>query len=183
MILSTTDLISSNFAKGQQTFLIPLTFPDLSGLGDDLESIGYGGDVWELRVDLLQEPGAETAMPSLAYVKRQLHYLQQNSTLPIIFTIRTASQGGKFPDDAHKAALELMLMAQEQECQYIDIECEWPRSLIDDMVARKGRTKIIASFHEWTGQTSWKDWWLSKRSLLDSYGGMLLYHRKVRDQS
>lgn len=75
--------------------------------------------------------------------------------LPIIFTIRTASQGGKFPDDAIDEARELMLVAIETSCEYIDIEVTWPDSLVSDIIGKNRGTKVIASFHDWTGNVPW----------------------------
>ncbi|KAJ5279704.1 NAD(P)-binding protein [Penicillium angulare] len=43
------------------------------------------------------------------------------SSLPILFTIRTKSQGGKFPDDASKEALDLILLAIESGMAYDDV--------------------------------------------------------------
>jgi 3-dehydroquinate dehydratase type I len=172
---SLVDVISRNYSNEKTTFIIPLTFPDVSVAADRLTHVGYGGDVWELRVDLLSPENVlgRTNMPSTAYVKQQLDTLQRLSDLPILFTIRTASQGGKFPDDAHQEALKLMFLAIEAECSYIDVEIEWPTSMINEIVKNKANSRIIASFHDWTGNIRWTSQTLKdKYAEADRFGGI-----------
>lgn len=172
-----SDPIFENYARGggKQTFIIPLTYPDISLGAKDIERIGYGGDVWEVRVDLLsdaQHPLGATNPPSYEYVRQQVSLLQTLSPLPILFTIRTFSQGGKFPDDAVDEALALMLLAVELNCLYIDVEIEWPQQAIDTLVAAKGASKLVASFHSWTGDIRWTSSTLQEKyALADSFGG------------
>jgi 3-dehydroquinate dehydratase type I len=168
------DLIKENYARGKQTFIIPLTFPDLSAAVEKITHISYGGDVWELRVDLLSHttPLKETNLPSTAYVKQQLNLLQSWSSLPILFTIRTKSQGGKFPNDAHHQALELMLLAIEEGCAYIDVEIEWPQTVIDEILKQKKTSQIVASFHDWTGNIRWTGQTIKEKyKVTDQFGG------------
>ncbi|KAJ4371146.1 hypothetical protein N0V83_004362 [Neocucurbitaria cava] len=161
------DIIFDNFAAKKQTFIIPLTFTDITAAKDVITRIGYGGDIWELRVDLLSPaPGpltTATNLPSPDYVEAQIKALQRMSDLPILFTIRTKSQGGKFPDDAAKEALELMLLAVSCGIQYIDVEVEWPQSLLGEITEKKGSTKVVASYHSWTGNIRWTSEELQKR--------------------
>ncbi|KAM0542723.1 hypothetical protein ACHAPJ_012656 [Fusarium lateritium] len=155
-----SDIIFDNHAKQprQQTFIIPLTFPDISLGAADIPRIGSGGDIWELRVDLLSpqnEAIGSINLPTLEYVRDQLRLLQRLSNMPILFTIRTVSQGGKFPDNAEREALELMLMAVAENTTYIDVEIEWSQDLINALHEKKGATKLVASFHDWTGDIRW----------------------------
>ena len=174
------DLISSNFAQGRKTFIIPLTFPDITVAKGDLERISYGGDVWQLRVDLLQLPQSQTAIPipPREYVGLQLKFLQQSTNLPIIFAIRTVSQGGNFPDEAFEEALELMLLAIDQGCDYIDIGASWPPQLIQEVERQKQGSKIIASFHHTIGVDKWIDVWHSKHAQLNDFGGIIEFQSK-----
>jgi pentafunctional AROM polypeptide len=170
------DPITANYAKRKKTFVLTLTLPDLAvaiASPGILRRISYGADVWELRVDLLQAPSPSkvNTMPSLCHVASQVDFLQSISDLPIVFTIRTVSQGGSFPDDSAKEALELMLMAVEKECAYIDVEFTWPAYLIEEISRRKENSKLIASFHETTGNLRWTcellDYYLEN----DKFGG------------
>lgn len=172
---SPTDLLSSNYAKGNQSFILPLTFPDITEAKDLLERISYGGDIWELRVDLLHSASSQDPVgcPSASYVASQLEFLQKVSDLPILFTIRTVSQGGKFPDDGAKAALDLMLLAVERSCAYIDVECTWPEYLIAEICSRKKNSKIVGSFHDWTGDIRWAEETINPYVERNHFGGKI----------
>jgi pentafunctional AROM polypeptide len=89
------------------------------------------------------------------YVVSQIKALRKMTIPPILFTIRTASQGGKFLDQAINEARQLMLAAIESGCEYIDIEVTWPEELISEIVGQKKQSKVIASLHDWTGNMSW----------------------------
>lgn len=152
------DLIFRRYREGLKTYLITLKYPDLAEAQDHLEEISYGGDCWELRVDLLNlsSVAEETNIPSIDFVRSQLRILQElPRRLPILFTVRTRSQGGKFPDDAGCEALELMKLAAQLGCEYVDVEITWPSFVLDGVLAAKGKAKIVASFHEFTGELKW----------------------------
>lgn len=169
------DVVSANFAKGKQTFIIPLTFADVRDAKEIITRIGYGGDVWEIRVDLLsasQGPLGNENIPPLPYVREQVRALQSMSHLPILFTIRTKSQGGKFPDGAVDEALALLLLAVEEGIAYIDVEIEWPQTVLEEITQKKGDTKIVASYHSWTGKVAWTSVELQDRfKAANSFGG------------
>ncbi|KAJ5966270.1 hypothetical protein N7481_012984 [Penicillium waksmanii] len=157
--LQSEDIIFSNYGNGKQTFIISLTFTDISDAKDIITGIGYGGDIWELRVDLLSPPGNEVGdvnLPSLDYVKEQVEALQAMSSLPILFTIRTKSQGGKFPDDASKEALDLILLAIASGISYVDVEIDWPPVMLKEITEKKSSTKswppTIAGLERWDGR-------------------------------
>lgn len=173
------DLITSNYANNRQTFIIPLTFPNIDDAKAIIERISYGGDIWEVRVDLLSETGVVGDTPSPAYVEAQIKTLQSMSPLPILFTIRTESQGGNFPDDAAGQALELMTIAVDCGVAYIDVEIEWPASTIEKIVtkAKAANTKIVASYHSWTGTVSWAGDEIQHRfAAADAFGGISSYY-------
>jgi 3-dehydroquinate dehydratase type I len=172
------DIIFENYASKEQTFIIPLTFPNINHAKPIIERISYGGDLWELRVDLLSPAAADMTsvnLPSPEYVKDQVQALQSMSDLPILFTIRTKSQGGKFPDDAVYEAMELMLLAVTCGIQYIDVEIEWPQTLLDEIISKKKSTKLVASYHSWTGDIRWTSQELQKRfKAANDFGGSSL---------
>ena len=128
--------------------------------------------MWELRVDLLRSDEL-TKLPSKDFVLSQLEWLRRGSDLPIIFTIRTVSQGGKFPDGAAPEALELMILAAQYGCEYIDVEFPWPESLKQEVGKHKGTSKLIASVHDWTGEIRWTDSLFEHYINQDTYGGAL----------
>ncbi|KAI0749084.1 type I 3-dehydroquinase-domain-containing protein [Fomes fomentarius] len=124
----------------------------------NLKKAGAGVDAIELRVDLLRSPKDFDKLgpyiPSSAYVSNQIAALRHKTTLPIIFTVRTVSQGGQFPNHAEKEAFELLWTAV-RGVEYIDLELSWSEKSILGLIARKGHSKIIASWHDWNGDMYW----------------------------
>jgi pentafunctional AROM polypeptide len=127
---------------GDGSFFLSLTYPDLKQcVGSTLDTISRGVDALELRVDLL----ADT---SVRGVSDQLALLRRHSRLPIIFTVRTAGQGGRFPD-VEPAVFELLQMGARQGCQFIDVECHWSAHEIQRLVkiAKNNHAEILSSVH------------------------------------
>ncbi|KAF7369066.1 Pentafunctional AROM polypeptide [Mycena venus] len=131
---------------GQQPNLAPNLTPG--------EAVGV--DALELRVDLLSDlTSFGSSIPSVSYVKDQLAALRRSTSLPLIFTIRTVSQGGAFPDNAEKEGFELLKLALALGIEYLDVEISLPEPMIRELISRKGHSKIIASWHDWTGNMKW----------------------------
>lgn len=152
------DRLSERYKAGKQSFIVSLACSNVTHLDHTkLERATYGADVLELRIDHLSpyEQVSVASSPPVDYVLSQINALKEISVLPILFTIRTASQGGKFPDQAIEEARQLMLAAIDIGCEYIDIELTWPEALIMDIIGRKKRTKVITSLHKWSGDVSW----------------------------
>ena len=93
------------------SFFVSLTVPDISAALSFLPEVVVGSDAVELRVDLLEDPACPKRPPSADYVANQLAILHGSTDLPVVFTVRTQSQGGKFPDDAHDEAFSLYKLA------------------------------------------------------------------------
>ncbi|RKF54259.1 Pentafunctional AROM polypeptide [Erysiphe neolycopersici] len=139
------------------SFFVSLTIPDIS-IGKNLVQYAVvGSDAVELRVDLLQNPDRDDRIPTINFLIKQVTILRSQTNLPIIFTIRTVNQGGKFPDDAYKEALELYKWAIKLGSEYIDLEISFPDFLLQKVSEAKGFSKIIASHHDITGKLSWKN--------------------------
>jgi len=77
------------------------------------------------------------------------------SSLPIGYTVRAQSQGGVFPDKAVKEAFDLLHLALRLGVEYIDVEISLPEKNIRDLVSRKGNSRIIASWQDWSGNMKW----------------------------
>ncbi|KAG6336226.1 hypothetical protein ID866_2877 [Astraeus odoratus] len=144
-----------NVAKidGTRSYFLAMTYPDVTPALPNMHTLTTGVDVVELRVDLLREPGSE--LPGAAYVSSQVCSLRRATTLPILFTVRTKSQGGAFPDNAPAEVGRLLKLAFRLGVEYIDVETTLPTPLAQDLVASKGPSRIIASFHDWTGSVRW----------------------------
>ncbi|KAI9761575.1 MAG: hypothetical protein M4579_000967 [Chaenotheca gracillima] len=142
--------------RKQHSFFVSLTVPELGPALDVIENACVGSDAVELRVDLLKDP-AGTDLPSPEFVMEQVATLRDAVDLPIIFTIRTRGQGGKFPDDAHAQALELYKIAIRLGVEFIDLELSWAEDLLQSVTELKGHSKIIASHHDPAGSLDWSN--------------------------
>jgi len=104
-----------------------------------LPSLSQNVHALELRVDLLENQ-------SHAFVKDQISLLRQHTDLPLVFTVRSKDQGGKFngSEDEIMSLLEVGLRAN---CEFIDIEACWSSQQISKIIKKKGNSKIIVSQH------------------------------------
>ena len=153
-----TNLATNLETPGRRSYFVSLTYPDVTAAAADIEELTDGADAIELRVDLLYPKGDPVKVPntpSRSYVAGQLAALRQLSALPIVFTVRTVSQGGAFPDSAEDEAFALYELAIRSGCEYVDVEITWNARRLRALNARKGRSKIISSFHDWSGQMKW----------------------------
>ncbi|KAJ5901878.1 hypothetical protein N7495_002406 [Penicillium taxi] len=160
--------------KKKHSFFVSLTLPDLSECGDILTAACVGSDAVELRVDLLKNSASDSEIPSVDYVAEQISFLRRRVSLPIIFTIRTKSQGGRFPDDAHDAALQLYSLAFRSGCEFVDLEIAFPDDMLHTITEMKGHSKIIASHHDPEGKLSWSNMsWISSYNRALEYGDVI----------
>ncbi|GAA6053965.1 hypothetical protein NBRC10513_002836 [Rhodotorula toruloides] len=149
-------------AGARPTYFLCLTLPSYTAPHPALEQFDEliaGVDALELRVDLLSADGKTPTKPQIPdydYVAVQLAALRQRSTLPIIFTVRTVSQGGMCPDEAQDEIFKLMELGVKSGCEYVDLEVRWPEKRMREFVGIKQSTKIIASWHDWSGNLHWE---------------------------
>ncbi|KAI9839686.1 MAG: 3-dehydroquinate dehydratase (3-dehydroquinase) [Sclerophora amabilis] len=141
--------------RKQHSFFVALTVPEIGPALEVLKTVSVGSDAVELRVDLLENPKSPTSLPSPEFVTEQLAMLRHAVDLPIIFTIRTRSQGGRFPDKAHSEALVLYKIALRLGIEFVDLELSWPDELLLEVTELKGYSNIIASHHDPAGRLSW----------------------------
>lgn len=160
----------SAIKKKKHSFFVSLTLPDLRQCGDILSEVCIGSDAVELRVDLLKDPASDSDIPTVDFVAEQMSFLRRRVSIPLIFTIRTKSQGGRFPDDAHEAAAQLYRLAFRSGCEFVDLEIAFPDELLRTVSEMKGHSKIIASHHDPQGKLSW-----SNMSWIPSYNRALEY--------
>ncbi|KAJ3289242.1 3-dehydroquinate dehydratase (3-dehydroquinase) [Borealophlyctis nickersoniae] len=132
------------------SFFVSLTFPNISDAIESLDVISEGATALELRVDLLASTEEEE-------VGKQVALLRRHSDLPIVYTVRTKGQGGKFGDDDHLARLELLRAGLRWGCEYVDIEVEGPQAELERLIARKGNSWIIGSYHDTKGTAIWEE--------------------------
>ncbi|VEU19891.1 DEKNAAC100170 [Brettanomyces naardenensis] len=151
--------------KGR-TYFVCLTCPDLleGGALEQLDDITAGCAAVELRVDLLKSQDPQ-------FVENQIGLLRLNTDLPIIFTLRTVGQGGKFPSSDFRRIVELVELAFKLGVEYVDLELSLPEGMLDTLASKRRFTKIIGSHHDVSGQYKWDSpEWESKYQLAVNCG-------------
>ncbi|KAI8899320.1 EPSP synthase-domain-containing protein [Globomyces pollinis-pini] len=135
-------------SSNAQTFFVSLTCSNVENIKDTIDYLVEGVDAVELRADLLESHDIE-------FVRTQVHILRQLTAIPIVFTVRSESQGGKFPDDQPEAMIKLLESAIRWGCEYIDVEFTQPYNRFDTIVKKKGNSLIIGSYHDVSGKETW----------------------------
>lgn len=124
--------------RKKQSYFVSLTLPDITSAVEMLPSVVVGSDAVEIRIDLLVDPASTNGIPTVDFVNDQVSLLRSVVPLPMIFTIRTVCQGGRFPDNAHAEALELYKAAIRMAVEYIDLEIQFPVDLLQEVAEAKG---------------------------------------------
>ncbi|ORZ06789.1 Shikimate dehydrogenase [Lobosporangium transversale] len=136
------------------TFFLSLTFSDISPALPHLSKLTLGSDAIELRVDLLRAP-EKSGISFRDHVAQQVSLLRRHSDLPILFTVRSVSQGGLWPDSDVHGMISLLNDGLGWGVEYLDIEIGLPRNEIDEVLAGRGNTLIVASWHDVKGTVAW----------------------------
>ncbi|KAG9061227.1 3-dehydroquinate dehydratase (3-dehydroquinase) [Linnemannia hyalina] len=145
--------VSRAHVAAKPTFFLSLTFPDISPALPHLSKLTLGSDAIELRVDLLKSPSALISFRD--HVAQQVSLLRRHSELPILYTVRSVSQGGQWPDNDVEGMVTLLKDGLQWGVEYLDVEIGLPRSKIDEVLAQKGNTLIVASWHDCRGTVAW----------------------------
>jgi 3-dehydroquinate dehydratase type I len=116
-----------------------------------------GADAIEYRVDLLQ--AQKTDKDWISTAGTQLAHLRQKTKLPIVYTVRTSPQAGKFDLSLVPVYLELVQWGQRWGCDYVDAETTTLSEEQLDQVMELNKlypsTKIIASYHDPEHMYTW----------------------------
>lgn len=149
--------------QGRSAF-VSLTFPDMNQAVGTLKECTSGCAAVELRVDLLKDY-------SKSFVASQTAVLRKHVDLPIIYTLRTKSQGGKFPNEDTDGIKDLILLGIKLGVEFLDVELTYPTSVIERVKSLKGCTRVIASHHDLSGTCKWTHVeWADKHALAVSLG-------------
>ena len=159
----------------KQSYFVSLTIPDVAAEAPILEEVTVGSDAVELRVDLLEDPQRKGKPPSVDFVASQIAVLRCLSELPIIFTVRTQSQGGQMPDGASEDIHELLNLALRMGVEFLDLEITLPEEILRSVSESKRNTKIIASHHDPKDILSWPN-----GSWVPHYNKALLYGNIIK---
>jgi pentafunctional AROM polypeptide len=159
---------------GVPTTFVSLTSKDLSLSLDTLKEMCEGADAVELRVDLLQKPDNKEEMTLIEYIGEQLSILRRTVSIPVIYTVRSQGQAGAFPDSDEEGMFELLTWGQRWGCEYVDVEICWNPASIEKLVASKGESLIIASWHDVQNITPWDGKAIQlKYETADRYGDII----------
>lgn len=131
-------------------FFLSLTFPRMEDAIAKLDEVTAGVDVLELRVDLLGD-----GVPSEAFVRDQVALLRQHTSLPILYTVRSVSQGGRFPDAADDAYFALVELGLRLGCEYVDLELHRDATRLGAVRDAKHNARLVASHHDTQGVLRW----------------------------
>lgn len=140
------------------SYFLSLTFQDVADAAGVMEEATRGADAVELRVDLLKSQAED-------FVGAQVALLRRLTPLPIIFTVRTIGQGGKFPDRTKQdldRMFELIEWGAKWGCDYVDMEItnetdREQRARFARINSIKGNSRVIASFHDFSGTAVWDE--------------------------
>lgn len=136
-----------------RSYYLSLTFDHIALAIPHIQELSVGIDCWELRADLLRDMHPESILYQLALLRRF-------SDLPVIFAVRTRSQAGTMPDprqnpDAAAYTTDILKLALKMGIEYVDVNDVLPRATKVMLLGMKGNSKVIASWHDYSGQTSW----------------------------
>ncbi|CAH2354119.1 pentafunctional AROM polypeptide [[Candida] railenensis] len=134
----------------ERSAFVCLTYPDLTENVSLLEDVTSGCAAVELRIDLLKSY-------ENSFVAEQIALLRKHVSIPIIYTIRTKTQGGKFDDEDTESIERLSFLAIKLGIEYLDVQLTYPDQLIDKILEHKGYTKIIGSHHDFSGELKWQN--------------------------
>ena len=135
---------------GDWSHFVSLTYPSIDSALPHLGALRRGADAWELRVDLLEDvsPGS---------LHRQVALLRSSVPLPIVFTVRSEGQIGRFPSDPERI-FALLREGLRAGVEWLDVEACWPKPYLAS-IARlckeqyKCSSRILGSIHVTTPQT------------------------------
>ncbi|KAF8629403.1 hypothetical protein AX15_003457 [Amanita polypyramis BW_CC] len=139
---------------GHRTYRLPLMYNDISHAIPVIDDLSVGIDLWEIRVDILKSR-------DFNFLSFQIATLRRHSPLPILFTVRTAPQGGKYPcvQETDPSTVEglkdLLKHGLRLGVEYLDLEATHPPSILNSISCMNGNTTIIGSHHDYTGTLPW----------------------------
>jgi len=136
---------------GKWSHFLSLTYPSIDAALPHLNELRVGIDAYELRVDLLSD---HTDIS----IHRQIALLRDYSPLPIVYTVRTIDQLGKFPLTPSQSIVKLLTQGLRASVEYLDVEACLPSEDIDDITCTtiddyKHHTKLLGSLHLTTPQS------------------------------
>ncbi|ORZ35725.1 EPSP synthase-domain-containing protein [Catenaria anguillulae PL171] len=156
------------------TSFVSLTLPQITDQQADLiRHVTQATDAVELRVDLLAQHDVESVASAFFTLRRIV-----GPNLPIIFTIRTQSQAGTWPDTQQSQAVDLLSTAIRWGTDMIDIETTLPLQTLKSLqVQAKSRGVLtLLSYHDPSGTYSFhkhRVHWCTQLYLAAAFGDIV----------
>ena len=141
-------------SPGHRTYTLSLTYDDVCHAIPVIDDLSIGIDLWEIRVDLLKSW-------DLNFLSFQVAALRRHSPLPILFTVRTTSQGGNYPspqENDHSAVGHLSSLLEHGlrlGVEYLGLEATYPSQINVSLPRLCGNTTTIGSYYDYTGTLPW----------------------------
>lgn len=89
---------------GEWTHFLSLTAPHVADISPIMPKLRIGVDALELRVDLLKDHSVSSLHSQIAILQEQ----ESSKTLKLVYTVRTKSQIGQYPDDDFSGIRDLL---------------------------------------------------------------------------
>jgi 3-dehydroquinate dehydratase / shikimate dehydrogenase len=112
---------------------VPLIEEQTTGIIDRMVDLSEQADLFEVRADYVRDLDLLTILRA--------------RTKPLILTCRSASEGGRFPDDEPRRRL-ILLEAAKRGYDYVDVEYH---SQLHDVMVEKAGNGLIVSHHDLRG--------------------------------
>jgi len=128
-------------APVSNTFMLSLSFPSVEALvaSGVKQEIFRGADVVELRADLMDHPS------DVRWMREQLALLRRHTFAPLVFTLRSTAEGGRFAG-GREETVAILQQAIKAGCEVVDVEARLENAA--EIASRRGCTKLIGSFHD-----------------------------------
>lgn len=145
----------------KRSYSLVLKQADLRSLKSQFTEISTGVSAIEIDVDSLKDVNRST-------VCEQVSYVRMFSSLPIIFNVKTQSQGGKLKDSDLDALEGLYNLAFKLGVEYVDVQLDLPNEFLSKISGNKHFTRMIGSY---TSKSNWNALeWNNKYNLAVSLG-------------
>ncbi|KAI9187904.1 3-dehydroquinate dehydratase (3-dehydroquinase) [Blastocladiella emersonii ATCC 22665] len=136
------------------TSFVSLTLPTITTVHRHVvQRATEGADAVELRADLLQPCTVEAVAAAFATLRTLV------PGLPVVFTVRTVSQAGAWPDADVDGAVALLEAAIRWGAEIVDVETTLPMPVLkrlQDQAAARG-VLTLTSYHDAKGAFPWSD--------------------------
>lgn len=148
--MSTARIGGVVLGPGRPRVCVPLTGSTVEALTAEAAAIGADvADLVELRIDRFADVADEAAVrAAVAAVRTAL-----DARLPILFTLRTAAEGGGAQPDTEALRALLVLAAGLEGVAALDVEMALPEDLVEAVVAaaHAAGKPVVLSFHDLVG--------------------------------